>query len=378
MIAVSWIERRVAGPLLCISALASLLVGCRPPGTIEEGLSVRRGGDLVAADLEVVVRDSIPGDVMVAGGTTRFTGTAGGDLLAAGGSHRLAGSTAGSVRAAGADVRLDTEVGRNITLAGGTVVVGRGARVGGNAYLTGGRVRLEGSVDRLVRIAGADVVVDGPVAGDVLVEAGRLRLGPAAAVEGDLRYRLSRGEELVLDLGSRVEGEVVALGRRPGGWVPWAFRVLRVLAFLLAGVVMVALLPGLTLASEQRVRARPLASFGLGIGVLLLVPILLFLLAIIIIGLSLALVGAALYAVTVYLAPVVVALWLGRLLLRGSSYPERGELVLAFLAGGILVGVLGVLPYVGIPVTLLATVLGLGAFGVALWEGALRAETTRA
>jgi hypothetical protein len=351
----------------------ALLTACGAPDVLDDGLRVARGGDLVVADVEVSVRDSVAGDVMVAGGAVLFTGVVGGDVLTVGGDQRLAGSAEGSVRAAGAQVRLDTEVGRNLTIAAGRVLVGRGARVTGNAYLVGGAIRLDGAVGQLVRIAGSDVVINGHVAGDVLVEARRLTLGPAAVIDGDLRYRLSRGEDMVVEAGARVEGQVLPLGRRPGAWIRWALRGLRILGFLIAGVIVVGLLPGLSLAAERRIRVRPFASFGGGLLVLLLVPVLLALLAITIIGVPLAV-----YLALVYLAPIVVALWLGRLLLSASAYPERGELVVAFLVGGVILGLLGLIPYAGLVLRGLTTILGAGAFAVALWEGAVEVESRRA
>jgi cytoskeletal protein CcmA (bactofilin family) len=363
--------RAVVLALCCAVLLAG---GCGAPAVLEEGLRVERAGDLVASHWDLVVRDSVAGDVMATGGAVTFTGYSAGDLLVAAGNQMLAGVVVGSVRAAGGRVRVDTEVGRNLTLAGGEVVVGRGARVAGNVYLVGGRVHLGGVVEHLARIAAAEVVLDGVVSGDVLVEARRLRLGPGAVVEGDLRYRLGRGERLEVDPGARVGGDVLRLGPRRGAWLRWALRALRVAGFLLAGAVVVALLPGLALASERRVGARPLASTAAGLFLLLLVPLLVVVAAVTVVGIPLALVTAVLYAVLVYLAPAVVALWLGRRLLGGSSYPERGDLAVAFVTGGLILGVLGLIPLVGLAVRAVATVLGLGALVVALWEGAVRVE----
>jgi len=371
--------RRLAALTACALAGAATLA-CRAPETaVDAGVAVLRGGDMLAAHRDVVVRDSIEGDLMAAGGNVRFTGTVGGDVLAAGGTQVLGGTVAGSVRAAGGYVLVGTVADRNITAVGGTVAVDRRARIGGNAYLAGGTVRLEGRVDHLVRIMGGNVVLNGPIGGDVLVEAGRLELGPDAAIEGDLRYRLGRGQEATVHPNARVDGAVLTLPARRLGWVPWALRLYWVAAFLVAGAVIVAMFPVLMLAGDVRVRARPLASVGMGILLLLLVPAVLAAIAITVLGIPLALIGAALYAVSVYLAPVVVALWLGRILLsRSSTYPDRGELVGAFLLGGVIIGLLGLVPYAGAVILLLATIMGLGAMAVALWEGAVRAEARRA
>jgi hypothetical protein len=92
------------------------------------------------------------------------------------------------------------------------------------------------------------------------------------------------------------------------------------------------------------------------------------------VGLPLALIGVALLAITVYLAPVVVALWLGRAVLRRPPELPRGARVTAFLLGALLLGLIGFVPLVGPAVVALAAVFGFGALVVALWEGALRTE----
>jgi cytoskeletal protein CcmA (bactofilin family) len=361
------------GPVAATLALLSLCVlGCRPSVPLEdEGIAVRRGGDFLAARADVAVRDTVAGDVMMAGGDLRFSGAAGGDILAAGGSHRLAGSAAGSVRAAGGEVRLATRVGRNVTVAGGRVVIERRGHVAGNAYLVGNAVRLDGTVDDLARIAGRDVELNGTVRGDVLVEAGALRVGPNAVIEGDLRYRLTRGQEAEIHADARVDGAVLPLGPRPRLWIRGGLRLLRVLGFLVAGAVAVALLPGLTLAAEARVRERPAASLASGLGLLVVLPLILVAIAITIIGIPLALAAGAIFAGTAYLAPAVVGVWVGRLLVPGGAHPTRGRVVVAFLAGGLILAALSLAPYLGIAVRVLAAALGLGALTVALWEGTL-------
>jgi hypothetical protein len=364
--------------LAVLAAGGGVILSCRAPGPIDEGVAVFRGGDLVAVHREMVVRDTVSGDVMAVGSEIRFTGAAGGDLLTAGRTHILAGATAGSVRAAGAHVLLGTAVERNVTVAGRTVVVDRRSRIRGNAYLAGGTIRMEGRVGRLLRMMGGTVVLNGTVGGDVLVEAWRLELGPDAVIEGDLRYRLGRGQEAVVHPRARVEGNVIGLPGHHTRWIPWALRLFWLVGFLFAGIVVVALLPGLTRAGELRIRVRPLISFLVGLAMLVVAPLLIVALAITVIGLPVALVAAALYAVSVYLAPILVGVWLGLVLRsRSSAYAGRGELVGAFLLGGLILGLLGLIPYAGWAIHLLVAVLGLGAMIVALWEGAVETRPAR-
>jgi cytoskeletal protein CcmA (bactofilin family) len=289
-----------AGGLLALVTVSAVAASCRAPAALdEEGIRVRRGGDLVSARATVAIRDSVDGDVMMAGRDLLFTGVAGGDVLAAGAWQRLGGTVTGSLRAAGVDLRIAARVGRNVTAAGRSVAVERSGRIAGNSYLVGRAVRLDGGAEGLVRIAARDVAIGGTVAGDMLIESVTLLVGPDAVIEGDLRYRLRRGEEPRIDPSARIEGTVHPQSPRPRFPVRILLRVLALVGFLVAGAVVVAILPGLALAGERRIRGRPLASLG--------------------------------------------------------------ELVGAFLIGGLIIGLLGLIPIAGPIVVAVAAVLGLEA-----------------
>lgn len=362
-------RRRLFRRTAPVAASLSLLVAAVQPAgaqTVNQAVHVRRGGDVIAVGQAVVVNDSVPGDVMAAAGDIRFGGDAGGDLLGAAGNLNLAGRVSGSLRVAGGNIDIASDVGRNVTAAGGQVVLLPAGHIRGNGYLAGGTIRLEGTVDHLVRAGGRDVVLNGTVGGDVHVECERLRVGPDAVIDGDLRYRLAKGGTADIDPGARITGQVIVLPPSAGGWFGGVFRFLLMLGFLVAGLAAVVALPGPTARGEARLRAHPAAAFGLGLAWLVLVPIAIAVVCITLIGIPLGLVAAALYVVSVYLARAVIAVWIGRLILRDRADRDRTGLALAFLVGGIALLVLGLIPWLGKLITILACVFGLGAMALAL------------
>ncbi|MEJ2187169.1 MAG: polymer-forming cytoskeletal protein [Gemmatimonadota bacterium] len=364
-------RRSVHRAVPAMASIVLLVAACQPAAfeAVDQAVHVRRGGDVIAVGQMVVVNDSVPGDVMAAAGDIRFDGTAGGDLLGAAANLNLAGRLAGSLRVAGGNVRVATDVGRNVTAAGGQVILEPAGHVRGNGYLTGGTIQLDGTVDHLVRAAGRDVVLNGLVGGDVHVESEHLRVGPDAVINGDLRYRLARGGTADIDPGSRVTGRIIALPPETGGWAGGVVRFLLMLGFLVAGLATVVVLPGAAATAEVRLRTRPGAAFGLGLAWLVLVPIAIVMVCITVIGVPLGLVAAALYLISVYLARAVVAVWIGRLILRRGSEHDRTGLALAFLTGGIVLLVLGLIPWVGKIITILTCIFGLGAMALTMARG---------
>lgn len=362
-------RRRFVRPAALVASLLALIgSACEPAAfeTIDQAVHVRRGGDVVATGRVVVVNDSVPGDVMAAGGDIRFGGYAGGDFLGAAGNMNLAGRLGGSLRAGGGNIDIATDVGRNATVAGGQVVLEPAGEIHGNGYFAGGTIRLDGAVDQLVRADGRDVALNGTIGGDVHVECQHLRVGPGAVINGDLRYRLSKDGSADIDPGARITGQVIALEPRAASRFAAVVRFLLMLGFLVAGLAAVIVLPGASDTAESLLRARPGAAFGLGLAWLVLVPIAIGIVSITVIGIPLGLIGVALYLVSVYLARVVVALWIGRLMLRHRAYGDRTGLALAFLAGGVLLLLLGLIPWLGTAITVLAAIFGLGAMALTL------------
>lgn len=333
------------------------------------------GSDRVAAGMAVSLRDSVAGDAMAAGGQVTVTAPVAGDVLAAGGRTEVGGRVAGSVRAAGGQVLLGSSVGRNATLAGGEIRLREDAAVEGNAYLAGGSIRVAGSVLGSLLAGGGEVRIEGPVEGDVRVAADHLTLGPEARIRGDLIYQspnaLDRSPESVVS--GTITREPMEEPPVPG-WVPqmseWVGGLLGLAAFLFTGLVLGALFP----ASADRLlasgRENPLPSLGIGLIALLAIPALLLASLITVVGIPLAVAGGALFAFTLYLARAVLALWIGEAVLGDRAGEGRRRILLEFLVGGALLFLVGLVPWLGAVVKVLATAFGLGAAAVALRSAA--------
>lgn len=365
---------RLRGTLLGV-ALVGAGLGCQAPQSRDQVRIVHRGGDLFGAGDTVEVADSVPGDAMLAGSQLEFSGATGGDYLGAGGSQMITGRIHGSARVAGGTVRLASAVDRNATIAGGTIRLDRTATIGRNAYLAGGTVRVDGTVRQSLRVTGGTVMLDGAVDGDVNIAGGELRIGPGANIGGDLRYRVPSAK-VHIDSAARIGGTVTALPPRDWSGVVRAFRLMWLLGFLLAGVVAVALAPRFAAAAAEWVGARPGLSALLGVLWLVVIPVVAVLVATTVIGLPLALLAGAAYLLLVYLGRVVLAVWLGRLLLGGRVRDGTTGALMSFLLGAIILVLLALVPLLGLVVTLVATVVGLGALLIQLrsWTRAPAAE----
>jgi cytoskeletal protein CcmA (bactofilin family) len=341
----------VLGPVLMASTLS-----CGRQESPDK--ATRHGEDVLASGGAPQVTDSVPGDAILAGGDVRFSGTTGGDYLGAGGKQTISGRIHGSLRAAGGEIHVTAVVDRNTTIAGGQVELDSGAVITRNAYLIGGRIRVNGTVQESLQAFGGEVVLNGLVGRDVEVAAGELRVGPRAQIAGNLRYRV-KAEKVHIDPAARIAGTVTVLpvkGRGPLG-VLWMFGF----SFLVAGAVVVALVPRFATEAASILRERPGLSALVALGWIILVPVAMILAAITIIGIPLALITATVYVVLLYLGRVPLAVWIGERVLGARARTGRQGALVSFLVGGFILLVVGLVPVVGPLAMVIATIVGLGA-----------------
>lgn len=352
-------------PRFAFSLLGSLLVAatlCCGPSSTPQRLT-QLGEDRIMTGSSAYIRDSAPGDAIVAGGDVDFLAATGGDYLGAGGKQTIGGRIHGSLRAAGGSVEIRATTDRNATIAGGKVVVDSSAVIGQNAYITGGDIRVDGTVRGGLVVAAGSIALNGIVGRDVQITGDALRVGPRAQIAGSLRYRVPAGE-VHIDSTAHISGTVTALPVASG----WGLRRwLWMLGVLLAGAVAVALFPGFVLEAAGLVPQRPGMTALVGLAAAFLVPIILIILAITFVGLPLALSAAAIYMVLLFLGNVPVAVWAGRRVMGARAGSQLYGVVVTYLVGGAIILVVGVIPVIGGIAMAITAIIGLGAILLRGW-----------
>jgi len=343
--------------LLGLMLMGSILACDRPGG---QNTVTRHGEDVLASGSAPQVEDSVLGDVILAGGDLHFSGAAGGDYLGAGGSQTIGGRVHGAIRAIGGEIHMTASVDRNATIAGGDIEVDRAAVIGRNAYLAGGTVRIDGTVHEGLLVSGGTVVLNGTVDGDVEVMAGELHVGPTATIAGKLRYRVPKGEAHI-DPAAHISGAVTALPAPTGRPVWYIIGIIWMFGFLVAGAVVVALIPRFMADAAELLRERPGRSALVGLGWIILLPIAIVVVACTIIGLPLALLTAVVYGTLMYIGRIAPAVWLGKRILGTRARVGRVGTLANFGIGGIVLLLIRIIPVLGPLVICVATVLGLGA-----------------
>jgi cytoskeletal protein CcmA (bactofilin family) len=317
-------------------------------------------GDLYASAGTVRVEGTVQGDLVATGGTVTVTGQVGGDVIAGAGTVEISGQVAGDVRAGAGTITVDGSIGEDLLAGAGTLSISSGGEIGEDLVFGTGSTTLAGRVVGDVLGSTGSYDRTGEIGGteDVSVDRGRERAEPAA---GDRILDAVRRFVVLLAIGSllwwivprSLEGPAAVLRGRP--WASLgigAVGVVGILAAFLAiilSMILLSLLFGLVTLGE-------LVGLVVFTGIVALV-LLVFLV----------------YVVFTYLAPLVVAVWVGRLAFGGES---RGQRWSALALGAFVVTVLTALPAVGGWFGFLIVLFGLGAILLALNSLRRRAPAT--
>lgn len=376
-------------------------------GTVED--------DVYLAGEEIIIDGTIQGDAILAGRFITISGNIVGDINAAGQSIVINGLVEDDVRIAAEVIKLNdsAQVADDLVAAAFSLETGAGSTVGGNLSLATGQALLEGTVAQNVVGGAGSLLLRGIVGEDMVVTVGNgtlfrppfipepaveipdvpvgLTLTNAAQVGGDLNYRAP--EEATLSDGAQVLGEVeyselatqdVTVVVRPIDVILNTLQ--RFLTLALVGWLLLRFLPDWTQNLTAILKAKPWASLGWGvvmlvlvgvvaIAILIAVALLVLLLAFTLQGLILPVLGIGTLAnlsllisfgiFVSYVPQVVLSYVGGRWLMQKLRPRQTGNDLTALLLGLAIFVILTTIPVVGGILTLAAVLLGLGALG--LW-----------
>jgi cytoskeletal protein CcmA (bactofilin family) len=332
-----------------------------------------------AAKRVEVTKANVADDIFTAGQYVHFESVSAKSIIAAGMSLSFQGISAKDLILAGGQIDLSGNVTDDVIAAacpfcpfGGQLHVTSTMQIGDDARLAGRDITVDGRIGGDLFAAAQQFRLSGEIVGNARIEAERIVLTPGARIGGDLLYA-SRTEPEILD-GAVVTGKLRQVETQspfakemPKNWI-WYF-VLAVLGALLALVLLGAALqlamPGLLSNAAATAVDRPWVSLGRGLALALLLPGAVALLMATVIGVPIGLVTMASYFVLLTLALVAISYCIG-LFVRGFSSHKGipiglGSRILWTATGILILVIVGLVPFVGWAIGMIAMIAGLGA-----------------
>lgn len=317
--------------------------------------------DIFAAGQDIRFSDVSAKYVIAAGGSLIFTDVTAEDMILAGGEIDLSGNVKDDIVAAVCPV---CPLGGRLHLSGDT-------HIGDDARLAGRDVDVAATIGGDLYAAAQQFTLSGDIAGNARIEAERITFAPGGRIGGDLIYASPTKPEIP-------EGVVAGQIRQVEMVIPFAKEVPRVsiwhgilavlgvlLAILLLGSALQVAVPGLISNAAATARAKPWSTLGRGLVLALVVPAAVAFLMATVIGIPIGMVTMAGFVVLVALAFVAIAYCIGlyvRFLFGRKGIPEgSGSRILWTSLGIFILVILGLIPFVGWAISVLAMIAGLGA-----------------
>jgi hypothetical protein len=372
--------------LLAFACAAALAAGCVPEDlssllpTVQSG-SV--GKDVFLFEDAIVSDVVVEGDLFAWGTTVRIDEQVDGSIYVYGREVTINAPVGGSVTVIGREVELTdaAQVGQGLLFAGVLMQMKEGASVDGGVTAAGYQVLLDGKIGEYVRGAMLRLRLDGTVGN---APASRLPVAPGLALQPHAPLLVGLRLADLPRPSAGDSGQVATMQVMTDDLKARALAFAREFVTLFVfGLLAVAFRPTLLYVLADRVRASPWSAAGFGVFALVVgyfgsalaavvvgfVSYWLFSFSLDVLAVTLLGVGGGLLALwlilltlfAAYGAKLVLAAWIGRLILRRAAPRAAENRIWPLILGGLIYLLVVQIPYVGLLVALVATLLGVGA-----------------
>lgn len=321
---------------------------------------------LVVASETILIKGNINGDLLATGRRIEIDGSVSGNVVAFAESVTVRGTVGGLVMGAGSTFELEgSSVGGNLVVAGEKLSIDSRSEVAGNAIMAGNNAAIEGPVGQDLYTFAEIIELNSSVGQNMETFGNRVRLLDEAHVAGNARVRIKSEDNFHRAAGAKVDGEIefLELPDRFEERNPYAtpafylWQLAKLVSALLVGLALLWLVPAFRSVNIGG-GIEGLKTAGIGLVTIVSLPIVAGVIALTLIGLPFSFVTLVSWMVFIYLAKVVVGLFVGRTLLANTKY--HGSDVATLLVGLILILVIVNLPAIGGVVSFVIAVLGVG------------------
>ncbi|MDY0129617.1 MAG: hypothetical protein RBR63_05475 [Methanosarcina vacuolata] len=326
----------------------------------ENFLKHTSSGNAFGGGEDLQINQDIQGDLVLAGSEIEVNGNTEGNFLGASGDIIVNGNVSGNILALGGSIRINGNVGGDVAALGGQIILSRDSVVEGDILLGGGEVTLDGIVNG-----------NGEVSTSTLKTGDDFELKGNLALQAD-NYPPNLNDNVGGNLNiTQVNAKEESYESVTKGFSIFSF-ILRLLASLALGLVLIHLFPGFVGGIAEFVKDSPLKAGLLGFLTLIFLPVLSIILLVTFFGWSLSILIILLLALALLIATVPVKLLAGEIIYNKILKKEAGKLMY-YLVGAVLFAIVYEIPFLGGLIHFIALIIGLGA--IVVWL-ATRARPT--
>lgn len=320
---------------------------------------------------KVEINGNVDGTAFVAGQEVTINGDIKGDLFAAGQEVTITGKIYGNLYAAGQKVLVKGQVTGDAFIAGekaetaGEAVFNRDLMVGAQS------VNQLGPVERQMFAVGGHVVLNGRIGDNARLTADNLEVQDGALIKGKLVYlspkQASVSEKAKIGEGTEWKKAAPRQQKEQKTFVSQLLGVIiGILGALLVWFIGITVKQNFWIDLIRPIGSEPVKTIGIGALTLIMVPILAIILMVTVVGLPVGILLVLAYGITLYLAKIISAVFIGNWLAARFNWPTLHRGVWLVLLGLAIIAVVTRIPFVGFLFTLAIVFAGLGAVAMAI------------
>jgi cytoskeletal protein CcmA (bactofilin family) len=335
--------------------------------------------DLIVKAPRIEIDGTVDGDLIVVGRDVTVHGHVTGDIISLVQDLRVDGTVDDNIRGFAGTLTLDGSVGKNVSIAAQNLDFGSDAKIGGSLTTAAGDALLDGTLGRSLMGFSPHAEIEGSVGGETRLFGDHLSIGSTAVLNGPVTFTGAEPPEVAdgAHLTGPVHFEKRRKEQREASALKFVHEILRYGAALLAGLLLMTILPGFFDAGLRGARRWPVA---LGVGALTtIVWIFLVFAAILLVlaGVGAGLAAAAIYIPAAYLAQIFVGAYLGEMIMPIET-PSTGAQFGRLAIGLLIIYAVGLIPILGVLAWAVVFQWGIGAILLAVHEQSRRPAATAA
>lgn len=325
---------------------------------------------LIAGGAEVSVKGRSSGRVVLVGADVALDASLADSLYVLAADARISGTAKGTVEVVAGRMTVDSAIDGDLTAIGSRIVIEKGTKIGGVTSLTCAAITFAGEAIGPATFEASDIEFSGSAKGPVRFEAPHVHIADGAVIDGDVEiYTVS---DPTIDPGAKIAGHVnrhslseisAARALAEGGPVARLLPGLFLLgSALMAGLMFLWLGRGGAEGAIDELIDSPASSGLWGLAALVLLPIAAVVLGLTIIGAPVGALAMLSLPLLLLLGYACAGLGVGEWFFNRLGEPRSaGVRALHLIIGLVCLGALGLVPWVGPAVLVVATLCGFGA-----------------
>jgi cytoskeletal protein CcmA (bactofilin family) len=337
-----------------------------------QSINIKKGDqisdEMLLAAGEINIQGQTFDDLIGAAETATISGKIDGNLNLAAGTINLNGEVTQDARLVGGTIKITGKVDKNLMVVGGTIEIADTAIIQGDVVVYGGTFKVYGNIKGDLRYSGGSTFIAGTAEKNVRLNSPEITIAENAHIIGDLNYTSTNAA--TIQNGAKIDGQsFFRLSQKQDVFAQKSigYAIISGLAYILLALIILFLLPLRVIGIADTLRNNFWASVLAGVIALIVIPVCVLLLLITVIGAPTAVVLLALYFLAIYLAKIFIAALVGKFILSLVEKKKAPNIPLATIIGLILILIATNIPYIGYAISLIITILGLGAILVYLY-----------